>query len=177
MRPLAFTCLELKSADPPWLAAAHALTGTTERAGTASNPVIIAWARALGIAYADDGISWCGLFMAHVIRTQLPAEPLPATPLAARRWGRFGNACAPQPGAVMTFWRGSRAGWQGHVGLYVGEDAAAFHILGGNQGDAVNIRRFARDRFLAARWPQTAPPPGGRPRLLQPDGRLSKNEQ
>ena len=52
----------------------------------------------------------------------------------------------------MTFWRGSRDGWQGHVGFYVGEYASAYHILGGNQGDAVNVKRFARDRFLTARW-------------------------
>jgi uncharacterized protein (TIGR02594 family) len=178
MRPVDFAHLQFKSADPPWLAGARRLIGTTETAGAASNPQILAWARALGLAYAHDGISWCGLFMAHVVNTALPAEPLPANPLTARAWSRFGIACpVPQPGAILTFWRGSRQGWQGHVGLYVGEDAGAFHVLGGNQGDAVNIRRFARDRFLAARWPKTAPPPAGSPRLLRADGGFSDNEQ
>jgi len=177
MRPLDLGCLHIKSAPPPWLGSARALIGTSETAGAAANPVIMGWARDLGIAYADDAVSWCGLFIAHVIRTALPAEPLPASPLAARAWGRFGIACLPQPGAIMTFWRGSRAGWQGHVGLYVGEDAAAFHILGGNQGDAVNIRRFARARFLAARWPKTAPPPTGGAHLLRPSGEFSRTEQ
>jgi uncharacterized protein (TIGR02594 family) len=178
MRPNDFAVLQAKSADPPWLAAARTLIGTTETAGTASNPLILAWARALGLAYAHDGISWCGLFMAHVVRSQLPVEPLPAKLLTARAWSRFGNPCpVPQPGAILTFWRGSRQGWQGHVGLYIGEDASAFHILGGNQGDAVNVKRFARARFLTARWPKTAPAPTGGPRLLRADGRFSDNEQ
>lgn len=177
MRPLDHGCVQFKSAEPPWLSLARGLMGTTEAAGPASNPDIMAWARALGIRYASDDVSWCGLFMAHVIRSSLPAETLPDTPLAARAWGRFGIACPAQPGAVLTFWRGSRASWQGHVGLYVGEDAAAFHILGGNQGDAVNVKRFPRERFLAARWPKTAPPPTGGPRQLRPDGGFSRTEQ
>ncbi|OSZ72523.1 hypothetical protein CAP39_04125 [Sphingomonas sp. IBVSS1] len=177
MRPLDHACLEFKSAEPPWLGTARLLIGTSETAGTASNPIILGWARDLGLAYANDGVSWCGLFIAHVIRTGIPGEALPATPLAARAWSRFGIACPVQPGAVLTFWRGSRASWQGHVGLYVGEDAAAFHILGGNQGDAVNVKRFPRERFLAARWPKTAPPPTGGPRQLRPDGGFSRTEQ
>jgi hypothetical protein len=32
----------------------------------------------------------------------------------------------------------------GHVGYYFGEDATAYHVLGGNQGDAVTIARIAR---------------------------------
>jgi hypothetical protein len=36
----------------------------------------------------------------------------------------------------------------------VGEDAAGnLLILGGNQGDAVNVRAFPRARVLAYRWP------------------------
>lgn len=172
------------AADPlqnlalPWLLEAQRAIGITEDTGPGSNPLIIGWARRLRIDYRNDETSWCGLFVAHCIGLTLPSEPLPNNPLGARTWQNFGQPCAvPQPGAVMTFWRVSRADWRGHVGFYVGEDAAAFHILGGNQGDAVNVRRFARDRFLAARWPKTASPPTGGPRQLRPDGRFSANEQ
>jgi uncharacterized protein (TIGR02594 family) len=173
---------EIKAApDPlalPWLREAQRSIGVTEVAGPAANPLIIGWGKRLRIDYRSDEISWCGLFVAHCIRTALPGEPLPAKPLGARSWQGFGVPCPlPQPGAVMTFWRVARNDWRGHVGFYVGEDAAAYHILGGNQGNAVNVMRFAKSRFLAARWPATAAVPSGGPRPLRADGRLSQAEQ
>jgi len=57
------------------------------------------------------------------------------------------------PGAVLVF---ERPGG-GHVGFYVGEDATAYHVLGGNQGDAVTIARIAKDRCIARRWPAGRP--------------------
>lgn len=167
----------LSSLSMPWFTEAQRAIGLKEDTGPGSNPLIIGWARRLRIDYGNDEISWCGLFVAHCIGLTLPAEVMPTNPLGARSWGGIGIACTSQPGAVMTFWRESRAGWKGHVGFYVGEDASAFHILGGNQGDAVNVKRFPRDRFLAARWPKTAPAPTGSPRTLRPDGSFSTNEQ
>lgn len=176
------TPIETKAAaDPlalPWLAEAQRAIGITEVAGAASNPLIIGWGKRLKIDYRSDEISWCGLFVAHCINSALPGEMLPDRLLGARSWQRFGTPCPmPQPGAIMTFWRVARSDWRGHVGFYVGEDATAYHILGGNQGDAVNVKRFAKSRFLAARWPASAPPPAGKARLLRADGRLSVNEQ
>jgi hypothetical protein len=54
------------------------------------------------------------------------------------------------PGAVLVF---EREGG-GHVGFYVGEDSTHYHVLGGNQGDAVSIVRIARSRSIARRWPR-----------------------
>ena len=168
----------IHSLSMPWFIEAQRAIGVKEDTGPGSNPLIIGWARRLRIDYAKDEIAWCGLFVAHCIGLTLPGEVLTSNPLGARTWTRFGVPCpVPQPGAVMTFWRGSRDGWQGHVGFYVGEDASAYHILGGNQGDAVNVKRFARDRFLTARWPKTAPTPTGGPRILRADGSFSNNEQ
>jgi uncharacterized protein (TIGR02594 family) len=167
----------LHSLSMPWFSEALRAIGVQEDTGPGSNPLIIGWARRLRIDYAKDEIAWCGLFVAHCIGLTLPGEALPTNPLGARNWTRFGVPCpVPQPGAIMTFWRGSPTGWQGHVGFYVGEDAAAYHILGGNQGDAVNVKRFARNRFLTARWPKTAPAPTGGPRVLRADGSFSTNE-
>lgn len=41
----------------------------------------------------------------------------------------------------------------GHVGLYVGEDDRAYHVLGGNQSDRVGFARIAKARLYAARQP------------------------
>lgn len=162
---------------PPWLAVALALRGVAERPGAGSNPTILRWAAALPAwsraVYGDDSTPWCGLFVAHAVATALPDEPLPANPLAALGWARFGVPLArPAPGAVLVFRR--RGG--GHVGFYLGERADALRVLGGNQGDRVSEAWIARGRHVATRWPATALPPASGPVLLAGSGSLSRNE-
>ncbi|WP_061931947.1 TIGR02594 family protein [Aureimonas sp. AU22] len=146
-----------ESPDHPWYQEARRLVGTREVPGQGSNPVIEDWAEGLGIPYRGDDIPWCGLFVAHCIGATLPQEPLPAHPLGARNWARFGTPCDPGLGCVLVFWRESRASGKGHVGFYAGEDETGFYVLGGNQSDAVNVKRLPRSQFLGARWPATAP--------------------
>jgi uncharacterized protein (TIGR02594 family) len=141
----------------PWLVEAQRLRGLREVKGAGDSPVIMDWAEDLGIPYANDETPWCGLFVAHCIRTGLPYADLPANPLGARAWQGFGSGMRPMLGAVMVFWRGSRDGWQGHVGFYWAEDDAAYHVLGGNQSDSVSVTRIAKDRLLEARWPSGVP--------------------
>lgn len=162
----------------PWFQEAFDLIGTQEVRGQGSNQAILGWARALRIDYHDDEIPWCGLFVSHCIGSQLPDEPLPTIPLRARAWESFGVACpVPQPGAVMVFWRKSKASGLGHVAFYWGEDDNTYHLLGGNQRDAVTITRLTKDRFLGARWPESAPAPEGGARLLSASGRpITTNE-
>lgn len=160
----------------PWLIRAQQLLGTKEAPGAADNPLIIGWGKKLKIDYAKDEIPWCGLFVAHCISETLPHEPLPTNPLGARNWLKFGVSSKPQPGAVMVFWRGSKSGWQGHVGFYWAEDKDAYHVLGGNQSNAVTITRMAKGRLLGARWPKTFPLGKGGPRYADAKGKLSVNE-
>lgn len=128
------------------------------------------------VAWIDPReIAWCGAFVATCLRKWRPEVELPGNPLGARQWGAFGEACTPQRGAVLTFWRGSKAGWQGHVGFYAGEDPTAFHVLGGNQSDRVTITRIARNRLLQSRWPTGVAQPL-HIRRLTAGGNLSTNE-
>ncbi|WGG59349.1 hypothetical protein [Brucella intermedia] len=65
----------------------------------------------------------------------------------------------------------------GHVGLYVGEDYGAFHVLGGNQSDGVTITRIARERCIAIRRPAyRKAPASAKPVQLAAHGVLSINE-
>lgn len=165
--------------DPaiPWFQEARRLIGVREKVGPGSEPTIVDWAGKAGIDYASDDIPWCGLFVAHCVGSTLADEPLPNDPLSARAWKRFGARAAPQLGAIVVFWRGDPAGWQGHVGFYAGEDDEAYHVLGGNQGDAVSITRIARKRLLDTRWPATAPMGRGKPlRLAAGKTFFSENE-
>ncbi len=167
----------LQSLAMPWFLEAQRCIGVTEDTGPGSNPLIIGWGRRLGISYTDDEVPWCGLFAAHCIGLTMPGEALPTNPLGARAWSGFGVPCpVPQPAAVMVFWRKSPASGLGHVAFYVGEDANSYHILGGNQSNAVNVIRIARGRLVGARWPRGAPPPSGEQRIVMADGRLSVNE-
>lgn len=159
-----------------WFQESRRLMGLREDTGSGSNATLLDWADKLGLDYDSDDIPWCGLFVAHCIGATLTTEPLPNNPLSARSWMKFGGPCTPRPGAVMVFWRGSREGWQGHVAFYVGEDAKAYHVLGGNQSDSVCITRIAKDRLLGARWPATVPLSKAGPRKVSATGVLSKNE-
>jgi uncharacterized protein (TIGR02594 family) len=150
----------MESPVPPgplvWYEEALKLVGTREDRTARSNPEILEWAQKLDIDYKGDDIPWCGLFVAHCIGSSLPDEELPTFPLRARAWRTFGEACTPRLGAVLVFSREPEGSGNGHVGFYHAEDDKAFHVLGGNQRDAVNVARIERKRLLASRWPRTA---------------------
>jgi uncharacterized protein (TIGR02594 family) len=164
---------------PRLLTEALKLYGTAEVPGPNDNPSILAWARKVGLEkiYRDDETAWCGLFMAYV--TLQAGWTVPLNPLGARNWLEFGTEQkVPMLGDVLVFWRGKKTGWSGHVGIYVGEDRDAFHVLGGNQADTVSIKRIAKNRLLGARrcpW-RINQPAAVRTVLLAGTGALSTNE-
>lgn len=158
---------------PKMLLEALKLHGTTETAGSQNNPVILDWAAECGINdYNADAIPWCGLFMAVI--AQRAGKPLAAAPLWAQSWASWGTA-SPQAalGDVLVF---SRNGG-GHVGLYVGEDSDCYHVLGGNQADAVSVARLSKTRCIAIRRHyRIAAPANVRPIYLTANGAISTNE-
>lgn len=151
------------------------LFGVKETPGDASNPQILEWANECGITnYKTDSIPWCGLYLAIVCKLA-DKEPVFA-PLWARNWRSFGQrAEAAKLGDVLVFMRGLSGG---HVGLYVGEDGQAYHVLGGNQSDRVRIDRIAKNRLIAARKPKwkIAEPQSRVKIFLSATGQLSKDE-
>lgn len=160
----------------PWVDEALRLMGLREGVGKVNNPVIMDWADDLDVHYTGDDVPWCGLFVAHTMRTALPDEPLPSNILGARQYSKFGVKVNPQVGAVGVFWRGSPSGWQGHVGYLVGETANAYVVLGGNQSDSVSYTNIAKNRLLGAYWPSTGPAVFNIKLPPKPTGRLSTNE-
>jgi hypothetical protein len=76
----------------------------------------------------------------------------------------------------MVFWRRTRESGLGHVGFYVGEDAGAYRILGGNQSDSVSLAWIRKDRLVDARWPATVPAPIAQPIVVARDETLSWDE-
>lgn len=159
----------------PWLKTAYGYMGTKEIAGPQSNSVIIGWAKKLGgwIAsyYKNDDIPWCGLFVANCFAEHGMETANQA--LSALAWADWGQKSPVAEGAVLVF---KRTGG-GHVGFYVGEDSAAYHVLGGNQSDSVSITRIAKDRLVAVRWPKEVHPPAIEQRVVKASNSfLSRNE-
>jgi uncharacterized protein (TIGR02594 family) len=158
------------------------LHGITEVVGRGSNRTIMSWRDELNKAgagtitgYTDDDIPWCGLFAAIVVyRRVWNIREVVSSPLWARNWTTYGHAVRKAAlGDVLVFTRGKG----GHVGFYIGEDSACYHVLGGNQSNAVTITRIQKSRCIARRRPAyMTMPPSVRPYILAATGTISTNE-
>ena len=158
--------------EPRWLTIARAQIGVREVPGPKHSGVIMGWLKRLKSWIKDDETPWCGTFVAAVMQEAGLSYP-PEYP-RAKAWADYGanlRSTHVAPGAILVF---SRDGG-GHVGFYVGEDATAYQVLGGNQGNAVSITRIAKARCIAIRWPRGEPVIGG-PVRLAAAGELSRNE-
>jgi len=160
---------------PKLLVEAYKLLGVKETLGKDNNPTILKWAEELGLnkIYTADEIPWCGLFIGYVC--QKAGKQVVKDPLWARNWLNFGSKeNTAMLGDVLVFSRGS----SGHVGIYVGEDEKAYHVLGGNQGDAVSIVRITKVRCIGIRrtiW-KVVQPTNVRVIKLNGNGLISENE-
>lgn len=148
--------------------------GVVETPGAGNNSTIMAWAKETGLekTYTADSIAWCGLATAIAVK-RAGYDPV-AGPLWALNWLNFGvKSAVPSLGDILCFVRDGG----GHVGLYVGEDAGYYHVLGGNTSDKVMIARLAKSRLKGARRPAYKNPlPAWKPYHLTTGGAISTNE-
>jgi uncharacterized protein (TIGR02594 family) len=145
----------------PWIKEGKEVFGLHE---IKDNAKLKAWLRSDGKTLGDPkALPWCGDYVETVIKNTLPDEPFPGdlgkNPYWARNWMLLGKEVKPCYGAIGVFSRDSG----GHVGFLVGEDTTDWYVLGGNQGNSVNIVRIDKKRMLGARWPNTYT---GKPRPL-----------
>lgn len=161
---------------PKVLVEAVKMLGTKEVVGAKHNPVILGWAKELGLekVYNSDEIPWCGLAIAYACHKAKVG--VIAKPLWALSWANWGTEVKdPMLGDILTFKRDGG----GHVGMYVGEDQLCYHVLGGNQGNAMSVTRISKTRLYKARrtaW-KIAQPSSVRKIYLDAKGEVSTNEQ
>ena len=182
MLPEKFKWIENVGTLPKMIAAALQYFGIKEVPGKGSNPVILDMAKGLGIGniYTDDDISWCALFINHLIR--ITGKPIlqighdPYNYLRAKymlHWGNQVPAGSEMFGDVMIF---DREGG-GHTALYVAESGTTFFVLGGNQSNTVSITEIAKSRLLGARrYYSIAAPGSAKKYILDSTGKVSTNE-
>ena len=139
---------------PAWLQIAERYQGLREIRGPSHNKIILGWLTKLRAWWRDDETPWCGVFVAHCMDEA--GLPYPKFYMRAKAWSDYGSLLRRDrlaPGAILVF---DRAGG-GHVGFYVGEDAGHYFVLGGNQGNAVNVMKLGKTRLVASRWPKGEP--------------------
>lgn len=175
--PALYAWLE-KEGAPQLLVHALKLYGTREVPGAKHSPTIMGWLKKLAFGWIkDDETPWCGTSLAYAAVEAGVAVRNPEMPRAFwwENWGmpvpkpRSDNdPNGPSLGDVLVF-------TISHVGIYVGEDATHYHVLGGNQGNAYNVVRFPKAWLKAARrtpW-KVAQPKNVRRVWLRPDGALT----
>lgn len=101
---------------------------------------------------------WCAAFVNAVLKLDgIPSSAIVSDhPLMAKsflQWGVPVDAKDIVRGDIVVFPRGN-AGWQGHVGFYVGTTTSGHYlILGGNQSNSVKYSIFpARSAIGIRRW-------------------------
>lgn len=146
----------------PWMPIASQETGITTFAVGHSNPRITEYHAGTNIASYDDKASWCSSF----VNWSLAQVGISGTGSAlARSWLEWGDALAePVVGCIVVLSRDDPAGWKGHVGFFLREDAHNVYLLGGNQLDQVREHFYPKVSVLAYRWPSEASVISARPR-------------
>ncbi len=151
-----------ESSLPEWylLARDEMDMGVEEIKGPGHNPRIIEYHQTTTLAASDDETAWCSSFVNWCVENSGYVGTKSA---AARSWLTWGVPLRnPNEGCVVVFKRGNKP-WQGHVGFYVDESGSHILVLGGNQGNEVNISSYPKALLLGHRW-MNAPTPNLRPR-------------
>lgn len=157
---------------PPWYVEARRKIGLQEKL---NNKTLREYLKSDGSTLGDPAqLPWCGDLMETVIALTLPSEPMIDNPYWALNWKRFGVAIdIVALGAIAPF---ARPGG-GHIGQIAGHDRDYFHVLGGNQSNAITITKIAKDRLSGPlRWPATYPLPVHALPFTSLDATISHNE-
>lgn len=96
---------------------------------------------------SSENVPWCSSFMCFIAEK---AGCKSTNSKLARSWERGGykkKSRHPLPGDVVTFWRKSKRSGYGHVGIFLKQTKHFVYVMGGNQSDAVNIRRYSKERM------------------------------
>ena len=123
--------------------------GVKEIVGENDNLTIVNYAKESGFNWVnDDETPWCSIFVNWICKKMSYERSKKAN---ARSWMETGLPIqSPEFGCICVFKRGSSA-WQGHVGLFDGEDNTHIYLLGGNQSNSVSITKYPKSKLLGYR--------------------------
>ena len=130
---------------------ARGYIGTVEGLGPENNPVIMEMYASVGHDWVEhDSVAWCAAFVGHCIERAGLRSTRKLTARSYLDWGVPVPIEDAQPGDIAVIPRGSSS-WQGHVFFIERIEGAWVWGLGGNQDDAVNVKRYPLSKVLGVR--------------------------
>lgn len=135
----------------PWMTQARMLLGVREIPGEESHPAIVKMQELTRyVEPHGDDTPWCAAFVCYALSE---ARYQHTSSAAARSFLKCGTELnEPKIGCIVVFERGAG----GHVGFLYAIEDLHYHILGGNQGNEVCVKKYPRTRVLnhGLRWPE-----------------------
>ena len=132
-------------------AIAQSYIGLSEGPGPADNPVIMEMYASVGHDWVEhDSVAWCAAFVGHCLERAGIRSARKLTARSYLDWGVPVDVAEAQQGDIGVIPRG-RSNWQGHVFFIDRIEGAWVWGLGGNQSNAVNIKRYPVSRLLGVR--------------------------
>ncbi|MGS3144141.1 TIGR02594 family protein [Aeromonas sanarellii] len=140
-----------------WLDEARKHLGLKEMKGPKHAQAILdMWKAIKRGGIKDDETPWCAAFVGACLERVGILSTRFESAKSYLSWGE--KLDRPVLGCVVVFTRDGG----GHVGFVVGKSTSGnLLVLGGNQGDEVNIREFPLTRVTGYRWPLNEPMPVG----------------
>jgi uncharacterized protein (TIGR02594 family) len=130
---------------------AQSYIGLSEGPGPADNPAIMDMYASVGHDWVEhDTVAWCAAFVGHCLERAGIRSTRKLTARSYLNWGIPVEIADAQQGDICVIPRG-RSSWQGHVFFIDRIEGAWVWGLGGNQSDAVNIKRYPVSKLLGVR--------------------------
>jgi uncharacterized protein (TIGR02594 family) len=130
---------------------ARSYIGTTEGPGPADNPVIMEMYASVGHDWVEhDSVAWCAAFVGYCLERAGIRSTRKLTARSYLDWGIPIEVRDAQQGDIGIIPRGTSS-WQGHVFFIDRIEGQWVWGLGGNQADAVNVKRYPVSELLGVR--------------------------
>ena len=130
---------------------AQSYIGLSEGPGPADNPAIMDMYASVGHDWVEhDTVAWCAAFVGHCLERAGIRSTRKLTARSYLNWGIPVEIADAQQGDICVIPRG-RSSWQGHVFFIDRIEGAWVWGLGGNQNDAVSIKRYPVSKLLGVR--------------------------
>jgi uncharacterized protein (TIGR02594 family) len=127
---------------------AQRFVGVKETKGATATPIVLAMLQLDGDWPKDDAVPWCSAFTNFIAwELRLPRSKS----LAALSWLTVGRPVTLEEATAENDVVVLKRDGGGHVAFFAGLQGSAVLLLGGNQGDAVNVSAFPRARVLGVR--------------------------
>ena len=113
------------------------------------NPKVLQYYKDAGVPQDADEVPWCAAFVGAILARCGVTGTGSLLARSYEDWGREVRLEDARRGDIVILSRGQP--WQGHVAIFEGTTNNKVYLLGGNQGDQVNVTPYPKSRVVAVR--------------------------